>query len=108
MAGRRATKRKEASDAVEQDEVDVRAVERSPSISSGTDESDSEDIELAIDSGSDGDDRSEDTRQSVGAEEEDEDEEEEEEGEGGQTGPKSQPPTAEAKGEDRLQSLSPV
>ena len=73
MAGRRATKRKEASDAVEQDEVDVRAVERSPSISSGTDESDSEDIELAIDSGSDGDDRSEDTRQSVGAEEEDED-----------------------------------
>ena len=73
MAGRRATKRKEASDAVEQDEVDVRAVERSPSISSGTDESDSEDTELAIDSGSDGDDRSEDTRQSVGAEEEDED-----------------------------------
>ena len=43
MAGRRATKRKETSDAVEQDEVDVRAVERSPSISSGTDESDSED-----------------------------------------------------------------
>ncbi|QDZ21704.1 ribosome biogenesis protein BOP1 [Chloropicon primus] len=73
---RRTGKRKEASDAVEQEEVNVRAVERSPSISSSVEEeeesSEESEIEVGIDSGSDEEDRSEDTRQEVGSGEEDE------------------------------------
>ena len=71
MRKTRGGKRKETSDAIEQDTVDVRAVERSPSISLDSSDED-EEVDLAIDSGSESSDQSEETRHSEGAEGEDE------------------------------------